>query len=338
MLNSRSRRTVGPYWSHGVKFLWKALSSRHNPLLAQLVVTRRCNLSCGYCNEYDDHSPPVPLRQLHDRIAALARLNTAAVTCTGGEPLLHPQLEKVIAAIRAHGMIATTITNGFRLSKERILQLNDAGLMEMQISIDNLVPDDVSMKSLKSVENKLALLAQHALFKVNINSVLGISKERTQDVLEVARRAKQHGFYHSVGVLHDEKGILQPLNKNQFDVYKRVSKISRSFAHKLNYYLFQRNLINGHANRWKCRAGARYLYICEDGDVHWCSQRRGYPGIPVTHYLRRDIQREFATDKVCSPQCTLSCVHQMSMFDRWRGKQLIPDPDFAVRLQTRTQV
>ena len=48
--------SIGP----GVgRFLWKALSSRSNPLLAQMVVTRRCNLSCGYCNEYDDFSPPV---------------------------------------------------------------------------------------------------------------------------------------------------------------------------------------------------------------------------------------------------------------------------------------
>ncbi len=39
-------------------FIFKVLSSRYNPLLAQMVVTRRCNLSCGYCNEYDDFSPP----------------------------------------------------------------------------------------------------------------------------------------------------------------------------------------------------------------------------------------------------------------------------------------
>ena len=32
----------------------------YRPLLAQIVVTRRCNLSCGYCYEHDHHSPPVP--------------------------------------------------------------------------------------------------------------------------------------------------------------------------------------------------------------------------------------------------------------------------------------
>ncbi len=326
-MRSRNEKTRPRSWiGAGAKFLWRAVSSRDHPLLAQLVVTRRCNLSCGYCNEFDDYSPPVPADRLLERVAALARLKTAAVTCTGGEPLLHPELEQIIREIRDRGMIATTITNGFRLSRERILRLNDAGLMEMQISIDNLVPDSVSMKSLKSVENKLELLAQHAEFKVNINSVLGISDARTQDALAVAARARAHGFYHSVGVLHDHHGLLKPLSAQQFSVYRRIGKLSGSLTHQLNYFLFQRNLIHGRPNHWACRAGARYLYVCEDGRVHWCSQRRGYPGIPITDYRRADIRREFATEKTCSPRCTLSCVHQMSMFDRWRARQRVPDP------------
>ena len=307
-------------------FLWKAVSSRYNPLLAQLVITRRCNLSCGYCNEYDDYSPPVSLDLLQKRVLALARLSTAAVTCTGGEPLLHPQLDKVISIIREQRMIATVITNGFRLNRERVEQLNDCGLQEMQISIDNLEPDDVSMKSLKSVDGKLSILARYARFKVNINSVLGVSEERTQDALLVAKRAKQLGFYHSVGVLHDETGTLKPLSEKQLEVYNQINKQSGSLTHKLNYRLFQNNLIHGKSNDWKCRAGARYLYVCEEGNVHWCSQKRGYPNIPLVDYTREDISREFHTRKGCAPNCALSCVHQMSAFDEWRRRQTLPDP------------
>ncbi|HTR18222.1 MAG TPA: radical SAM protein [Acetobacteraceae bacterium] len=310
----------------GARFLARAIGSRYNPLLAQVVVTRRCNLACGYCNEYDDFSPPVPLQDLVARVDHLAALKTASITFTGGEPLLHPDLDQIIRVARGHGMIVTMITNGFRLSLDWIERLNAAGLQGMQISIDNLKPDEVSMKSLASVERKLALLSKHARFKVNVNSVLGVSGERTQDVVTVAETAAKYGLQHSVGVLHDHTGMLKPLSPAQMQAYEQVTKISPSVVHGLNYWLFQKNLMHGQPNNWKCRAGARYLYVTEDGKVHWCSQQRGYPGIPLLEYTREDIRREFHTEKSCSPTCTLSCVHQMSMFDRYRGAQTIPDP------------
>ncbi len=319
-----SRRLAG--LGAGARFLARALGSRYNPLLAQLVVTRRCNLACGYCNEYDDVSPPVAADTLLAWIDHLAGLNTASITFTGGEPLLHPELDRFIRAARSHGMIVTMITNGFRLSRDWIERLNAADLQGMQISIDNLKPDAVSMKSLASVERKLALLSEHARFKVNVNSVLGVSGERTQDVVTVAETAARYGLQHSVGVLHDHSGMLKPLSAAQMDAYAQVTRISPSIVHGLNYRLFQKNLMHGRGNDWKCRAGARYLYVSEDGRVHWCSQQRGTPGIPLLEYTRDDIRREFHTEKSCSSTCTLSCVHQMSMFDRYRGAQTIPDP------------
>ena len=321
MSASLSRRLEG--LGSGLRFLTRA-AGRYNPLLAQLVVTRRCNLACGYCNEYDTHSPPVPTETLLASIDQLARLNTASITLTGGEPLLHPDLDRLVRAARAHRMIVTTITNGFRLTRDWIDRLNDAGLQGMQISIDNLKPDAVSMKSLASVERKLALLSEHARFKVNVNSVLGVSGERTQDVITVAQTAARYGLQHSVGVLHDGTGTLKPLSPAQRRAYDEVTRISPSIVHTLNYWLFQKKLMRGQPNAWKCRAGARYLYVAEDGRVHWCSQQRGYPGIALLDYTREDIRREFHTEKSCSATCTLSCVHQMSALDRWRGAQTLP--------------
>jgi len=88
--------------------------------------------------------------------------------------------------------------------------------------------------------------------------------------------------------------------------------------------------MHGRPNDWKCRAGARYLYICEEGKVHLCSQQRGTPGTPLLEYGREHIRREYRAEKRCSPTCTLSCVHQMSMFDRWRGKQAPAQPSIPV--------
>ena len=133
---------------------------------------RRCNLASEYCNEFDDVSKPVPLETMYQRIDKLGALGTSVITISGGEPLLHPELDDVIRRIRKHGMVAGLITNGYLLVPERIERLNKAGLEWLQISIDNY-PDDVSKKSLKVLDKKLQRMAEHADFHVNINSVVG---------------------------------------------------------------------------------------------------------------------------------------------------------------------
>src|ERR1700685_790223 len=130
------------------------LSTDH-PVLAHIVPTRRCNLSCTYCNEFDDFSKPVPVAEMVRRIDHLADLGTSIISFSGGEPLLHPELDDLIARIRWRGAIAGMITNGYLLTADRIQRLNRAGLEHMQISIDNVKPDDVSKKSLTARDRKM---------------------------------------------------------------------------------------------------------------------------------------------------------------------------------------
>ena len=87
---------------------------------------------------------------------------------------------------------------------------------------------------------------------------------------------------------------------------------------------FQDNIAHGEENTWRCRAGARYLYICEDGLVHYCSQQRGYPGKPLLQYTVEDIRREYRTAKECAPRCTVACAHQTGAIDNWRDPQTLP--------------
>src|SRR5204863_8786714 len=95
------------------------------------------------------------------------------------------------------------ITNGYLLTAERIERLNRAGLEHLQISIDNVMPDDVSKKSLKVLDKKLELLAEHAEFHVNINSVVGGGIRNPHDALVVGRRAVGLGVSSTVGIILD---------------------------------------------------------------------------------------------------------------------------------------
>lgn len=301
------------------KIIW-AILDRHHPVLVHLVPMRRCNLACAYCNEYDAVSAPVPLEAVLRRVDLLAGLGTSAITISGGEPLMHPDLDVIVARIRERGMIATLITNGYHLSPERIARLNRAGLDHLEISIDNVEPDDVSMKSLRLLEPKLRWLAQHAEFSVAINSVVGSGVKNPEDALEVARRARELGFITHVGVIHDGRGQLKPLGAREMAVYRQL-RARRSGPLRLAS-LFQDNLAAGRPNQWSCRAGARYLYVDEHGLVHYCSQQRGRPGIPLEAYGRAEIEREYARPKACAPYCTINCVQWVGLVDNWRSPQI----------------
>ncbi len=272
-----------------------------------------------YCNEYDDFSRPVPTEVMFRRVDKLAELGTSVVTISGGEPLLHPELDQIIARIRHHGIVAGMITNGYLLVPERIERLNTAGLEWLQISIDNVNPDEVSKKSLKVLDKKLQMLAEYAEFHVNINSVVGGGVHNPQDALTIGKRALELGFSSTIGIIHDGEGQLQPLADEERRVYHEMKNLEKRSFTRVNS--FQDNIALGRPNTWRCRAGARYLYICEDGLVHYCSQQRGYPAIPLEKYTVEDIRREYLTEKSCAPHCTVSCVHQVSIFDAWRGAQ-----------------
>ena len=305
-----------------LRMIAKGLASTDHPILAHVIPMRRCNLACTYCNEYDDVSKPVALPVMHQRLDRLAELGTTIITISGGEPLLHPDLDLIVAHIRRRGMIAGMITNGYLLTGDRIGRLNRAGLEHLQISIDNVMPDQVSKKSLKVLDRKLQLLAEHADFHVNINSVVGGGIQTPQDALEIGRRALELGFTSTVGIIHDGEGQLQPLRDQEREVYTAMRAMEKSSYARVNY--FQDNIAHGRENHWRCRAGARYLYICEDGLVHYCSQQRGYPGKPLLQYTVEDIRREYRTAKSCAPRCTVACVHQTGYMDFWRGPQDLP--------------
>src|SRR6201984_153146 len=148
-----------------LRMIGKALASTNHPVLVHIIPTRRCNLACTYCNEFDDFSKPVPLEEMKKRLDILAGMGTSIITISGGEPLMHPELDEVIRHIRRRGMIAGLITNGFYLNKERIERLNEAGLEHLQISIDNVAPDEVSKKSLKTLDGRLEMLSEWAEFQ-----------------------------------------------------------------------------------------------------------------------------------------------------------------------------
>src|SRR5205807_4224947 len=202
-----------------LRMIGKALTSTKHPILVHIIPNRRCNLACTYCNEFDDFSKPVPVDEVKKRLDILGGMGTSIITISGGEPLMHPELDEIVRHIRRRGMIAGMITNGFLLDRKTIEKLNAAGLEHLQISIDNTTPDEVSLKSLKTLDVRLQWLAEFAVFQVNINSVLGSGVKNPEDALTIAHRAVELGFTSTAGIIHDHNGQLQPLGPRETDMF-----------------------------------------------------------------------------------------------------------------------
>ena len=312
------------------------------PLMAHLIVTRRCNLQCGYCFEYDRHAAPVPRATLEQRLDHLARLRVVFVTLTGGEALLHPDIVALVEGARARGLIPVMNTNGYLLTRERIEALDRAGLFAMQISVDNLEPNRTSAKSLRPLRPKLRLLAAHAGFRVRVNTVLGGGPP--DEAVAVARAVLALGFDAKCSLVRDDKGAVRPLDGASRQAYQQIRALGRRAPAYLSED-FQLALAERGQVAWKCRSGARYFMVGEDGRVSLCESSWGTPGIPLEDYTVEHIRHFAAMPKSCAATCAVAYAHQASRVDRLRpqagptlsvdkrswGSEIIP----AARLRRR---
>src|SRR5208282_2248313 len=82
--------------AHGLWQILKVVESTDHHLLAHLIPIRRCNLACTYCTEFDNFSQPVPTAEMLRHVDRLKALGTSVITISGGEPMLHPQLDDII--------------------------------------------------------------------------------------------------------------------------------------------------------------------------------------------------------------------------------------------------
>jgi MoaA/NifB/PqqE/SkfB family radical SAM enzyme len=289
---------------------------RYSPLLVQMVVIRRCNLSCGYCSEFDKTSEPVPFEVLEKRLERLKALGTFGISLTGGEPTLHADLPRIVRKCRELRFFRTgMISNGFFLQPKLIEALNEAGLQEMQISIDGVQRNETTEKVLNNLKKRLLALRDHAKFNVTVSGVIGAAPP--EEAEEVVSFARELGFTPRVLLVHDRQGQLK-LKSEEVQAFQRiVNTLPKSWMDFSNY---RKRLVRNGSAPFKCRAGSRYLYIDEFGNVNWCSQTRTVWSKPLMDYTREDLREQFHTYKSCNETCTLGCARSASQLDNWRAQ------------------
>ncbi|HMJ06571.1 MAG TPA: radical SAM protein [Chthoniobacterales bacterium] len=289
---------------------------RYSPLLTQMVIVRRCNLACGYCTEYDKTSEPIPYAILQAQLQKLKNLGTFGISLTGGEPTLHPDLPRLVRECRRLRFFRTgMITNGFFLKRELIEELNDAGLQEMQISIDGVNGNETTQKVLNNIRKRLEALRDYAKFNVTVSGVIGACPP--EEAEEVVAFATEMGFTPRVLLVHDKHGQLK-LNERELQVYQRiVKKLPKSW---MDFSGYRKRLVREGSSPFKCRSGSRYLYVDEFGRVNWCAQTRTVWSKPLLDYTLADLREQFHTYKSCNATCTIGCSRSASQIDKWRAQ------------------
>lgn len=291
---------------------------RYSPFLTQMVIVRRCNLSCAYCSEFDKTSEPIPYDVLEAQLRKLKSLGTFGMSLTGGEPTLHPDLPRLVRRCRELRFFRTgMITNGFFLKPELIEKLNGAGLQEMQISIDGVKGNETTQKVLDNLRKRLIALRDHAKFNVTVSGVIGACPP--EEAEEVVAFASEMGFTPRVLLVHDHNGQLK-LSERELQVYERiVKKLPKSW---MDFSSYRKRLVRDGVSPFKCRSGSRYLYVDEFGRVNWCAQTRNVWSKPLLTYTRDDLREQFHTYKSCNPTCTIGCSRSASQLDGWRAQTI----------------
>jgi MoaA/NifB/PqqE/SkfB family radical SAM enzyme len=292
----------------------------YSPFLAHVVIIRRCNLSCGYCSEYDRVSDPIPVEVLEKRLRKLRSLGTFGISLTGGEPTLHPSLPQLIRKCREFGFFRTgMISNGFLLRPDLIEALNEAGLQEMQISVDGVQANDTTQKVLDNLKKRLQWLREYARFRVIVSGVLGACPpEEAEEVLDFAA---EMGFVPRVLLIHDSSGQVKSFNGERKTFEKIVRRLPKTVV---DFSSYRKRLLRDGAAPFKCRAGSRYLYVDEYGNVNWCSQTRSVWSKSLMDYTREDLREQFYQYKSCHATCSLGCARSTSQFDKWRAQPGFP--------------
>ena len=116
------------------------------PVLAEVALTYRCNLTCGFCYA-GCGTGDLPEGWSEDavmsddevcRVLEVVRRDARcpSVSFTGGEPTLRPALPRLVRHAKKVGLKVNLISNGQRLDEERVAALAEAGLDSVQLSLE----------------------------------------------------------------------------------------------------------------------------------------------------------------------------------------------------------
>ena len=287
------------------------------PMHCGVYVTDRCNLACGYCSEFDNARPHPTLAQLAARIDLVARLGVIKVALAGGEPLLHPEIDAVIAHAKGRGLTVSLSTNALLLDAPMLRRLERAGLDALQVSVDRIAPSRVTRKAFELALPALELLRASPI-KAHISGV--ICADTLDDAGEVLRRGLALGLPTELRLMHGDAAGAQRVAEGErarsLELVERQIALKRRGlpVHGTMAVLgHDRARLLGREPAWRCVAGWKVFFVSATGHFWPCSVVRTTR--PIEEVTLAEL-KSWDRPKPCQAGCGIACVIQHSLLMR----------------------
>jgi MoaA/NifB/PqqE/SkfB family radical SAM enzyme len=281
------------------------------PLWAQINVTWKCNLTCGYCTEYDNSKGHVPFAEVVARIDKCRDLGVMHTDLIGGEPLLHPEIIPLMRHVRRQGMTTGMTTNGFLLTQEKLDALIDTGMGRMQISVDAIHPTPDTPKSLKTLRSKIEMVARRGLWFYVAAVICDQTIDEVEALAEFCFELKVPVFFavvHERGhIVHGPKCARYLEKVRWLRNQKRMGRPVSNPYYLIDYY---EHLLSGRPLSWKCQGGHKAFYVSPEGNFHYCSHTDSLGRF--ADVTRAQISRNRKA-KGCEAGCGVDCMVRTSL-------------------------
>jgi len=169
------------------------------PLISYIQITMHCNSRCSYCDIWKlQENEMISLDTLEEVFSSLSDLGVKIVSLTGGEPLTRSDISDVVRLAKSYGLQSHICTNGISLTRKRAIELVDAGISSIILSLDTLNPE--MYEKLRGVPFKFAEQALDTLsFITNeypnifcaVNCV--ITKHNIGNISSLVERISEYG-------------------------------------------------------------------------------------------------------------------------------------------------
>ena len=289
------------------------------PVLCNYYVTYRCNAKCSFCDIWEKPSPYVTLEQVAQNLRDLKKLGVNVIDFTGGEPLLHREIDKFLELAQQMGFITTLTTNGLLYPKwaERLkgkidmLHFSlDASEKEQHDKGRGVACFDFVMQSIEIAKS----LGEHpdiifTVFRENLDQLEKIYREiiLPNKLLLIINPA----FAYNEVASGDE------LNSGELDYLSAFGK--RKYVYLNDGFIQLRRDGGNHVTDPVCKAASTTLVISPENELVLPCYHLGKKKFPVNGklfdlYNSSEVKKQIALEGRL-PQCegcTINCYMQPS--------------------------